>query len=55
MDSDDKIITEAFMDEEVNDTVDEEEHLTILACLLQPQADEVNNAIPEHECSKLGK
>jgi hypothetical protein len=43
------------MEEEANVTADEDEHLTILACLLQLQADELKNDAPNHEGLNLGQ
>jgi hypothetical protein len=55
MDSNDKMMIHHFIGEEDNVTANDEEHLTILVCLLQFQADKLHNAA--HACggSKSGR
>jgi hypothetical protein len=54
MDSGEMMINH-FMEEEVKVASHEDDYLTILACLLQLQAVEMNNVAPSRGGSKFGK
>jgi hypothetical protein len=51
MDSDDEMMLNQFMEEEANAATVEEEHLMILACLLQLRTDELKNTA--YKCGGL--
>jgi hypothetical protein len=55
MDNNDKMMIHHLIEEEDNVTTNDEEHGTILVCLLQFQADKLHNAA--HACggSKFGR
>jgi hypothetical protein len=53
MDSDDEMMLFLLQDEE-NVATDQDEHLTLLAALLQIQVDDVHNATPLVDVQNLG-
>ena len=55
MDIDDKLMVNLLMEEEADIEAEEEENLTILACLLQLQAEEAANAAPKRGGSNPGR
>jgi hypothetical protein len=55
MDRDNEMMMHAFMEKEANATADEDEHFAILACLIQMQANDLNNAAPSGEVRSLGE
>jgi hypothetical protein len=55
MDSDDEMMVHHFMEEEDSATADEDEHLTILACFPELQANELSNITPSRGGSKFGR
>jgi acyl carrier protein len=48
MDSNDNMMLHQLLEEEANAAIDEEEHFTVLACLLRLQADGLENTAPGH-------
>ena len=55
MDNDDELMASLLMEEEADIEAEEEENMTILACLLQLQAEEAANAAPKRGGSKPGR
>jgi hypothetical protein len=55
MDNDDDMMIHHFMEEQDNAAADEDDHLKILACLLQLQANQLRNVAPSFGGSKFGR